>query len=241
MNAALIEWRGADGWLGVQQVDVQAEILRLISGVSGPVLQIGSKADLLDRVPKWRSRFSGPFVGLDLEDGDNVDVVGDIGGDLAVLRRKLGVTQFGFIICAHVLEHVKQPWVAARNIERLLKPGAHVFVTVPWVQGYHPFPDDFWRMSFDGVRALFPAVGFSDEFYSGAAETVGYRLVRNGAGEHSRATCQIERNLFQLMIEPMPRQRIFDDQDGDKLALSRLYMPACSVNLFGQKLRRSAT
>jgi SAM-dependent methyltransferase len=232
----LIEWRLPDGTLGVEKLDVQEEIARLVSRVSGPVLQIGSKAEIVDRQAKWRARFSNTqFIGLDIEAGPNVDTVGDIAGDLPALRRKLGVAQFGLIVCAHVLEHVKQPWVAAKNIAHLLKPGGHVFVTVPWVQGYHEFPDDFWRMSFAGVRSLFEGFEFESEFYSGAAETIGYRLLRNGRAEHSAATLSIERNLFQLLVEPMPVQRMFDDQNGDKLELSRFYMPACSVNLFGRK------
>jgi SAM-dependent methyltransferase len=233
----LIEWRLPDETLAVAKIDVAAEIERMVTTAAGPVLQIGSKADILDRAAKWRARFPNDrFVGLDIASGPNVDVTADIAGDLSALRRKLPVAQFGFIICAHVLEHVREPWVAARNIFHLLKPSGHLFVTVPWVQGYHDFPDDYWRMSFAGVRSLFGEVEFDTEFYSGAAETVGYRLLRNGKPEHSAATCRIERNLFQLMIETVPTQRMFDDQPGDKLELSRFYMPACSVNLFGRRV-----
>lgn len=236
----LYEWQLANETLAVERVDVQAEVEALAAAVDGPVLQIGSKADILDRAAKWRGRFAqAKFIGLDVEAGPNVDVVADIAGDLTMLRRKLGAAQFGFIICAHVLEHVRQPWVAARNIQFLLKPGGRLLVTVPWVQGYHEFPDDYWRMSFAGVRSLFDGVEFFDEFYSGAAEDVGYRLLRNGAPEHSTATCRIERNLFQRLLTGLPPQRMFDDYPGDKLDLSRFYMPACSVNLFGRKTAAS--
>lgn len=232
----LYEWPLADETLAVERVNVQAEIDALVAAAEGPVLQIGSKADILDRAAKWRARFPHTkFVGLDIENGPNVDVVADISGELAAIRRKLGAAQFGFVICAHVLEHVRQPWVAARNIQFLLKPGGRLLVTVPWVQGYHEFPDDYWRMSFAGVRSLFDGVDFFNEFYSGAAEDVGYRLLRNGKPEHSPATCRIERNLFQRLLSGLPPQPMFDDQPGDKLELSRFYMPACSVNLFGRK------
>ncbi|MBM3651178.1 MAG: methyltransferase domain-containing protein [Alphaproteobacteria bacterium] len=232
----LIEWRLPDMTLAVERIDVQAEIERLVARVSGPVLQIGSKASILDRQAKWRSRFPGvQFVGLDLGAGANVDAVGDISGSLPSLRRALPVPQFGFIICAHVLEHVRQPWLAAKNIAHLLKPGGHAFITVPWVQGFHGYPDDYWRMSFQGVRSLFDDFSFESEFYSGAAETVGYRLLRDGKAEHSLATLSNEGDLFQLMIEPMPAQPIIEGQPGNKLEMSRLYMPACSVNLFARK------
>jgi SAM-dependent methyltransferase len=232
----LIEWRLSSVTLGVEKIDVQAEIERLVTRVTGPVLQIGSKASILDRQAKWRARFPGTqFVGLDLEAGPNVDAVGDIAGSLSALRRDLPVPQFGFIVCVHVLEHVRQPWLAAKNIAHLLRPGGHVFITVPWVQGFHGYPDDYWRMSFQGVRSLFDDFTFESEFYSGAAETVGYRLLRNGKADHSLDTLSNEADLFQLLIEPMPVQRIIENQPGNKLELSRLYMPACSVNLFGRK------
>lgn len=232
----LYEWHLPNETLAVERIDIQAEIDALVATVEGPVLQIGSKADILDRSAKWRGRFPNEkFVGLDVEEGPNVDVVADIAGDMAAIRRKLEATQFGFIICAHVLEHVRQPWVAARNIQFLLKPGGRLLVTVPWVQGYHEFPDDYWRMSFAGVRSLFDGVGFFSEFYSGAAEDVGYRLLRNGTPEHSPATCRIERNLFQRLLTGLPPQPMYDDYPGDKLELSRFYMPVCSVNLIGFK------
>ena len=49
-------------------------------------------------------------------------------------------------------------------------------------------------MSFAGLRELFDKIDVETEFYSGAAEDVGYQLLRNGATEHTAATCRIERN-----------------------------------------------
>ena len=207
----LHQWSLSDGdTLAVRGFDLDPFIRSLIAPVTGPVLQIGSKADLLDSHARWRNLFPDQqFVGLDLEDGDNVDVVADIAAKPELLRRKTGITQFGFIICAHVLEHVRKPWEAARNIQFLLKPGGYLFVAVPWVQGYHPYPEDYWRMSFAGLRELFDKIDVETEFYSGAAEDVGYQLLRNGATEHTAATCRIERNPFQISHDVPPDEEMF--------------------------------
>ena len=118
----------------------------------------------------------------------------------------------------------------------MLKPGGHLFVAVPWVQGYRPYPEDYWRMSFAGLRELFDKIDVETEFYSGAAEDVGYQLLRNGATEHTAATCRIERNLFQILHDVPPDEEMFEDQTGKKLPLSRFYMLGCTVNMFGRRL-----
>ena len=159
----------------------------------------------------------------------------DIEASVQDIRRRTGVRTFDAVVCAHVLEHTATPWAAARNIQFLLRPGGWLIVTVPWVQGFHDYPDDYWRMSFQALRSLFPDIVVDLEFYTGAAEDIAYRLTFNGQCEHSPRTLRIERNLFQLRLDSPPQQHMFDDRPGDKVALSRLYMPGCSVNLVGRR------
>jgi hypothetical protein len=231
------EWTLAGGdRIGVERFDFDREIGALAQAVSGHVLQIGSRSDVIDRHAPWRALFSHcGFVGMDLQDGHNVDVTADITAPIAQLRRSLGRKGFNAILCRHVLEHVQMPWEAARNIRFLLESGGLLFVTVPWVQGYHEFPHDYWRMSFAGLKVLFPDFSWEMEFYTGAREDHAYRLLWNGVPEHSERTLRIERNLFQLLIEDNLDQDAFDDNPGKKIQLSRHYMPACSVNLIGRK------
>lgn len=222
--------------IGVQRLATADVIATLVAEAREPVLQIGSRAEVLDRQATWRSRFAGRrFVGLDMAPGPNVDVVADITEPAAAIRTRAGVDGFGLIVCHHVLEHVRTPWVAAETLTELLAPGGRVFITVPWVQGYHEFPDDFWRMSFAGIRALFPRLTFMLEYYTGTHEEFGYQILRNGKVEHSPATSRIERNLFQFVLDRIPPQRMFDDRAGEKIQMSRAYMPIMLVNMIGQK------
>lgn len=236
-TTVLREWTLADGdRVGIDsfELDWGAVLGARLDG--GVVLHIGSRASVLDNNRRWRQVFSHcRVIGMDVQDGDNVDVVCDAQAGIQTIRKRCDVKQVDAIVIPHVLEHVAAPWEVAATLQNLLRPGGIILVTVPWVQGYHEFPEDYWRMSFVGVRSLFPRIAFDTEFYTGAKEDKGYRLLFNGVPEHSRRTLRIERNLMQLTLDPQPQQRCFDDRDGDKVALSRLFMPACSVNLIGSK------
>jgi SAM-dependent methyltransferase len=62
---------------------------------------------------------------------------------------------FDFVVCTEVLEHTLQPFDAANEIKRILKPGGFAFVTTPYNFRIHgPLPD-CWRFTEHGLRALF--------------------------------------------------------------------------------------
>ena len=94
------------------------------------------------------------ILGVDLEKTDGVDVVCDITKDCSELKGE----RFAVAICCSVLEHVEKPWLAAENIQKLLLPFGLLYVTVPWVWRTHKYPKDYWRMSPDAIRSLFPHV-----------------------------------------------------------------------------------
>ncbi len=49
----------------------------------------------------------------------------------------------------------------AANIERLMEPGATIYVSVPWIWRAHSYPDDYFRVSMSGVVSLFAGVNWS--------------------------------------------------------------------------------
>lgn len=136
--------------------------------ISGPIIEIGSKQHNADDMQmgqtfQFRPHFSGQeYVGLDLEAGPGVDVVADLCGDVSMLGGKT----FGLCICLSVLEHVRQPWIAAETITKLVRAGGWLFLSVPWIWRYHPYPDDYFRFSMNGLRVLFPAFDFAEHFYA---------------------------------------------------------------------------
>ncbi|MCB9078075.1 MAG: methyltransferase domain-containing protein [Anaerolineaceae bacterium] len=60
------------------------------------------------------------------------------------------------VICAAILEHVYNPFGAAAELHRILKPGGKLFIYVPWMYRYHGNNeyDDFYRYSRDGLRYM---------------------------------------------------------------------------------------
>ncbi|WP_143694841.1 class I SAM-dependent methyltransferase [Variovorax sp. JS1663] len=99
-----------------------------------------------------RQRYAD-VVGVDMLEGPGVDLVLDLERDLPG-----DVGQFDHVECMSVLEHSRRPWLLAANIQRLMAPGATIFCTVPFCWRIHGYPSDYWRMTPDGVRELFPEV-----------------------------------------------------------------------------------
>ena len=62
---------------------------------------------------------------------------------------------FDLIICTEVLEHVANPFAAVAEINRMLKPTGHAYITTPFNFRIHgPLPDN-WRFTEHGLRQLF--------------------------------------------------------------------------------------
>jgi len=91
------------------------------------------------------------YVGFDILPGDGVDIV----GDAHMLSRSCPTDHFDFVYSLSVFEHLLFPWKVAIEINKVLKPGGHVFVATHPVWPAHELPWDFWRFPINGFRALF--------------------------------------------------------------------------------------
>ncbi len=88
-------------------------------------------------------------VNLDMFRYDTTDVVG-----LAeVLPFK--DSSFEAVISYCLLEHVKNPFVCADEIARVLKPGGELQCSVPFLQPVHDFPAHYYNMTAQGLANLF--------------------------------------------------------------------------------------
>lgn len=134
---------------------------KFLPEVDGPVLEIGSKD--YGNTSSFRTVYTkNEYVGIDMEEGKNVDHVVDLVEGIGPLKEN----HFGLGICCSVMEHVTKPWIMAENITRVIKPGGILYMSVPWVWRYHPYPDDYYRFSFKGIVQLFPDFNWSQVFYS---------------------------------------------------------------------------
>ncbi|HKB91524.1 MAG TPA: class I SAM-dependent methyltransferase [Opitutaceae bacterium] len=62
---------------------------------------------------------------------------------------------FDGVVCLNVLEHVKNPFEAAKEIARVMKPGAELYCVVPFLQLRHGFPNHYYNMTAEGLKNLF--------------------------------------------------------------------------------------
>ena len=119
---------------------VQQALGDLISGlpVNGMGLNIGAGKTQLDARIK----------NLEIEPGPGIDYVGSV----EKIPCNDGV--FDLVVTQEVLEHVQSPFVAIREIHRVLKSGGYAYIQLPFVIGFHPCPNDYWRFTHEGLSEL---------------------------------------------------------------------------------------
>lgn len=123
---------------------------------SGAVLEIGSRArSAVSR--KHRIPSCLEYVGLDILDGPNVDVVGDAHELSTIFPHRKFVAAFS----ASVFEHLIMPWKVALELNHVLTPGGLVYTSTHQTWPMHEEPWDFWRFSKHSWRGIFnPTTGF---------------------------------------------------------------------------------
>lgn len=130
---------------------------KFVRPLAGRTLIVGS------RVYEGREDRRGLYadaVGVDMLDGPGVDLVANLE------EPQPGLGLFAHIECWSVLEHSRRPWKMAETLQSLMQPGATIHLSVPWVWRFHAYPDDYWRISDQGVRALFDQIDWQQLTYA---------------------------------------------------------------------------
>lgn len=82
----------------------------------------------------------------------------DIYGDAMNLPIKSG--SIDLAISSSIFEHIKDPELAASELERVCKVGGEIYVEIPFLRGYHMEPIDYQRYTISGIEELFKRHGF---------------------------------------------------------------------------------
>ena len=72
--------------------------------------------------------------------------------------------QFDTVLCTQVLEHVFDHDKMMKEIFRVMKPGGHVILTVPFAWELHEEPYDFFRYTKHALKQLFENTGFEIDY-----------------------------------------------------------------------------
>ena len=77
--------------------------------------------------------------------------------------------------CFAVMEHMTEPWIAAREFARMLKPGGTIFIDYPFLVPVHGYPSHYYNATREGLARL-----FEKDF-----ETVRLRTEKNQTPDHA--------------------------------------------------------
>ena len=90
------------------------------------------------------------YVGLDMEEGPNVDLV-----PVSPYKwKELKNDSFDVVISGQALEHIEFFWITVSEIVRVTKEGGLICIIAPNGFGEHRYPVDCWRFFTDGMIAL---------------------------------------------------------------------------------------
>ncbi len=84
--------------------------------------------------------------------------------DFNILNIENYQNTYDLIILEHVLEHIKSPLIALKNIYKLLNPNGFVLITTPFLVKLHFGPIDCTRWTKIGMKQLVIDAGFDKNY-----------------------------------------------------------------------------
>lgn len=99
-------------------------------------------------------------IGCDViqSDQNSVDVI------CPATDLKFNNEQFDTVLCTQVLEHVFEHDKLMSEAFRVLRPGGHLILTVPFAWELHEEPYDFFRYTKHALKQLFEQTGFEIDY-----------------------------------------------------------------------------
>jgi hypothetical protein len=112
---------------------------------SKTILEIGPKQNEKERILSPNNKIET----VDIVAENNTTYVADL-----TKENELPKSYFDVVYCLEVLEHTYEPWEILKQINRLLKPGGYLHISIPFQFRIHgPLPDSY-RISEFGLKYL---------------------------------------------------------------------------------------
>lgn len=87
-----------------------------------------------------------------------LEVYPSVSADLVIepsCRYPIADASLDGIGCFAVMEHMTEPWIAAAEFARMLKPGGMVFIDYPFLAPVHGYPSHYYNATREGLARLF--------------------------------------------------------------------------------------
>lgn len=153
---------------------VHKAMLDLRDRAHGVMLDLGCGRRPYERIFRDRvDRYFGMDVDPGRYGGDGIDVVSS--SEVVPVASNSVDT----VLSNQVLEHLREPGDAVREMARILKPGGVAIITAPHIWGIHEEPHDYYRFTPYGLRYLAEGAGLRVERVDALAGywvTTGARL-----------------------------------------------------------------
>lgn len=91
----------------------------------------------------------GVWVNTDIEQGDEVDLVGDLQTMWETIKDR-----FEGIFSQATLEHIERPWVAVHSMAAMLKPSGLLYLNTHQTFPIHGYPNDYFRFSDESLKTM---------------------------------------------------------------------------------------
>lgn len=161
---------------------------------------------VLDCGAGLRNTYYPHVVNYEIVAYDTTDVLG------TAERLPFADATFDAVLSLNVLEHVKDPFAAARELMRVMKPGAELMAVAPFLQPLHGYPHHYYNMTARGLATLFEGlVDARTEVYGAMRPiwAVNWILQRYAAslGPDHRA-CFERMTVAELIGDPRQLERL---------------------------------
>lgn len=148
---------------------------------------------------------------------------------------------FDAVLSLSVLEHVKNPFLAAQELIRVLKPGGKIICVAPFLQPFHAYPNHYFNMTPEGLKTLFQKDIVIDKVFNYGSllpiSTLTW-MIHSWANGLSPATKQQFLNM-RLMDLIHPLENYSHQKFVTELSPEKNLELGCATALFGTKALNS--
>jgi SAM-dependent methyltransferase len=105
------------------------------------------------RITKWFR-----LTTLDISPAAKPDIVIDLEKEGIPFKDNV----FDFVLAFNIVEHLSRREEVLREVYRVLKPGGELIGIIPFLVNVHPDPNDYIRLTDQGLVSLFTDIGFRE-------------------------------------------------------------------------------